>query len=312
VNEEKKGRKYRLVTRSDFDGLACAVLLKEKDLIEDITFVHPKDMQDGLIEISDRDIITNLPYVKSANMVFDHHSSEIERIEEADNLVLNPESPSAARVVYNYFGGRDAFPHVSEDMMEAVDRTDSANLSVREILDPEGWILLNFIMDARTGLGRFKNFRISNYQLMMALIDYCRKYTIDEILAIQDVAERINLYREHQELFQEQIRKRASVEKNVLTVDLRNEDTIYAGNRFIKYALYPETDVSIQVNWGFKKQNTVFSVGKSIVKKTFEANIGDIMYRHGGGGHAGAGTCQISNEEADVFLEGLKNELKEK
>ena len=249
MNEEKKGRKYRLVTRSDFDGLACAVLLKEKDLIEDITFVHPKDMQDGLIEISDRDIITNLPYVKSANMVFDHHSSEIERIEEADNLVLNPESPSAARVVYNYFGGRDAFPHVSEDMMEAVDRTDSANLSVREILDPEGWILLNFIMDARTGLGRFKNFRISNYQLMMALIDYCRKYTIDEILAIQDVAERINLYREHQELFQEQIRKRASVEKNVLTVDLRNEDTIYAGNRFIKYALYPETDVSIQVNW---------------------------------------------------------------
>ncbi|MFP4384293.1 MAG: exopolyphosphatase [Spirochaetia bacterium] len=309
MKKEENGRKYRLVTRSDFDGLACAVLLKEKNLLDEITFVHPKDMQDGLIEITKNDIITNLPYVKSAHKVFDHHGSEKGRIDQADNLVFDADSPSAARVVYEYFGGKDAFPHVSDEMMEAVDKTDAAKLTVREILDPEGWILLNFIMDARTGLGRFRNFRISNYQLMMALIEYCRKYTIDEILAVPDVAERVKLYREHQEKFQEQIRKCGVVDKNVLIVDLRNEDPIYAGNRFIKYALYPETDVSVQVNWGFKKQNTVFSVGRSIVKKTFSKNIGDIMHSHGGGGHPGAGTCQIPNEQADPFLKSLIAEL---
>ena len=136
--------KFRLITRSDMDGLVCAVLLKELDMIDDILFVHPKDMQDGTIEITSRDIITNLPYLPEAHMVFDHHDSELERVgEKKDNHVIDPDAPSAARVVYDYYGGKEKFPNVSEDMMIAVDKADSADFSKEEILSSSGWGLLS-------------------------------------------------------------------------------------------------------------------------------------------------------------------------
>ena len=304
-------QKFRLVTRSDFDGLACAVLLKELDLIDEIKFVHPKDMQDGLIEISDNDITTNLPYVEGVYLAFDHHQSETVRNEQRENYIIIPDAPSAARVVYDYYSGANKFRETLSDMMVAVDKGDSADFSMDDVLEPERWDLLNFIMDARTGLGRFRNFRISNYQLMMDLIEYCREHPIDEILQVQDVRERTDLYVEHQELFRVQTRKCATVHKNVLVVDLRGEETIYAGNRFIKYALYPETNISIQVIWGFKKQNTVISVGKSIFDKSSMANVGELMLEYGGGGHDAAGTCQIENDRADTVIAELVDRLAE-
>lgn len=161
------------------DGLVCAVLLKEIDIVDDILFVHPKDMQDGLIEVTSNDIITNLPYVENAHLVFDHHASEMMRVGGSrPNHILDPHAPSAARVVYDYYGGRQTYQNLSLDMMKAVDKIDAANLSKDEILKPDGWILLGYLMDARTGLGRFRHFRISNYQLMMDLIDYCREKPI--------------------------------------------------------------------------------------------------------------------------------------
>ena len=96
-------KKFRLITRSDMDGLVCAVILKQLELIDDIKFVHPKDMQDGTIEITENDIITNLPYVKQAHMVFDHHESETIRNDGAQNHVIIANAPSAARVVYDYY-----------------------------------------------------------------------------------------------------------------------------------------------------------------------------------------------------------------
>lgn len=302
--------KYRLVTRSDFDGLVCAVLLKTRNLIDEIKFVHPKDMQDGLIAISSDDITTNLPYVDGVHLAFDHHHSETVRVGSKDNYIIDPDAPSAARVVYDYYGGAKAFPSVSEAMMTAVDKGDSADFTREEVLEPEEWHLLNFIMDARTGLGRFRNFRISNYQLMMDLIEYCIDHDIDDILALPDVAERVELYFEHQEKFKAQLQNAAKVDENVLVIDLRGEETIYAGNRFVKYALFPDTNVSVQVIWGFKRQNTVLTVGKSIFNKTCPANIGDLMLAYGGGGHANAGTCQVPNDDAERVLSEVITALK--
>ena len=304
-------QKYRLVTRSDFDGLVCAVLLKELGLIEEIKFVHPKDMQDGLIAISEQDITTNLPYVAGVHLAFDHHHSEALRLETVpDNYIIDPDAPSTARVVFNYYGGRKRFPRIATDMLEAVDKADSVQFTQEEVLNPTGWILLNFIMDARTGLGRFRNFRISNYQLMMDLIDYCRDHTIDEILQLSDVQERVELFYDHQERFREQLKESVRIEDNVLLVDLRSQDVIYAGNRFVKYALYPECNVSVQVMWGFKRQNAVLTVGKSIFNRTCGADIGAIMLRYGGGGHLAAGTCQVPNDEAEPRLVEIIDELK--
>ncbi|HEY9071518.1 MAG TPA: exopolyphosphatase [Candidatus Ozemobacteraceae bacterium] len=298
--------KFRLVTRSDFDGLVCAVLFKELGMINDIKFVHPKDMQDGKVEITPNDITTNLPYVQGAHLVFDHHLSETLRNTMLQpNHVIDPDAMSAARVVYNYYGAKKRFPRVSEEMMEAVDKADAARFSIDEILHPSGWPLLNYLMDPRTGLGRFRNFRISNYQLMMDLIDCCRDMTIERILALPDVKERVDIYFEHEEKFKEQLRRCSTVHKNLVILDLRKEETIWAGNRFMIYALYPDCNISIHVLWGLKQQNTVLATGKSIVNRSSKTNIGELMLKYGGGGHHAAGTCQVENDRAEAVLKEL-------
>jgi nanoRNase/pAp phosphatase (c-di-AMP/oligoRNAs hydrolase) len=296
--------KYRLVTRSDFDGLVCAVLLRVLDMIDEITFVHPKDVQDGAVEITERDILTNLPYAPAAFMVFDHHHSETLRNEaNLTNHVIDPEAPSAARVIYEYYGGAARFPEISDELMRAVDQADSADYTLDDILRPEGWTLLNFLMDSRTGLGRFREFRISNYQLMMRLIDACIELqTVDEILRLPDVAERADLYRDCSALFVEQLRRVSHVDGDVVVVDLRGEETIHAGNRFMVYALFPAARVSVHIIWGRQKLNTVFACGKSILDRTSPVDIGEVMLRYGGGGHLAAGTCQVPHEDSERVL----------
>ena len=304
----------RLVTRSDFDGLACAMMLKELDLVDEIKFVHPKDVQDGKIELFETDITTNLPYDPRVGLAFDHHESEIDRLkatETGGKLIIDEKAKSAARVVYDYYGGKERFTNISEDLMTAVDKGDSADFTVDEILNPEGWVLLHYLMDARTGLGRFHNFRISNYDLMMLLIDYCREHDIDEILAHPDVKERVDLYFEQAELFKEQLKRIARVYDKVVVLDLRDEEVIYAGNRFMIYALYPETQISVHVAWGFRKQNTAVMIGKSIVNKASQADIGELCLSYGGGGHRNAGTCQLDNDKVDELLPDIIRKLNE-
>lgn len=300
---------YRLVTRSDFDGLVCAALLKHLNLIDDILFVHPKDMQDGKVAITSNDITTNLPYVPGCHLAFDHHLSETIRNQPASNHLIDADAPSAARVVWKHYGGHAAFPREWDEMMEAVDKADAAQFSRDEILDPQGWELLSFIMDARTGLGRFRDFRIANYQLMMQLIDFCQTHGIDEILELPDVDERVALYLEHQREAKAQIQRCATVYHNLVVLDLRNEETIYAVNRFVIYALYPQCNISIHVMWGVKQQNTVFAIGKSILDRSSNTNVGELCLSYNGGGHANAGTCQVANEDAEAALRELIAEI---
>jgi nanoRNase/pAp phosphatase (c-di-AMP/oligoRNAs hydrolase) len=282
------------------------VLLNELDMIDDISFVHPKDMQDGKVAITERDITTNLPFVPGAHLVFDHHESEtVRNTGERKNHIIDPKAPSAARVVYDYYGGKARFPRISEAMMAAVDKADSAQFSREEILDPSDWVLLNYLMDSRTGLGRFREFRISNYALMMDLIKYCADHDIDQILALPDVIERVDLYFEHTAQAREQIERCTTVHKNLAVLDLRGEETIYACNRFMIYAMYPETNISIHAMWGLQKQNTVFATGKSILDRSSKTNVGELMLKYGGGGHQAAGTCQIANDQAEAVLAEL-------
>lgn len=295
-------QKFRLVTRSDFDGLVCAVLLKDMGIIDDIKFVHPKDMQDGTILISDGDITTNLPYVDGVHIAFDHHHSETIRVGEKDNHIIDPDAPSAARVVYDYYGGKEKFPNIADDMMVAVDKGDSAQFTEAEVLKPEGWDLLNMLMDSRTGLGRFREFKVSNYQLMMQLIDYCGNHTVDQIVTLPDVKERVDLYFDHESKFKDQIKRCSTVTGNLVVLDLRHEEIIYAGNRFMIYALFPDCNISIHILWGLNKLNTVLATGKSILNKTSNTNIGELMLKYDGGGHENAGTCQVENEDTDRVL----------
>jgi len=300
--------KKRLITRSDFDGLVCAVLLKHLNLVNDILFVHPKDMQDRKIPVTSNDITTNLPYVPWVYLAFDHHASEkLRNLHKADNYIMDADAPSAARVLYDYYGGSSTFSKnvISDEMMAAVDKADSAQFSYDDIINPQGWTLLSFLMDSRTGLGRFRDFTISNYSLMMKLIDDCASRKIEDILILPDVKERIDLYLSLKKEAKAQLLRCADIYGDVVVLDLRDEDLIYPTNRFMIYALHPRCTVSIHVMWGVKQQNTVLACGKSILNRSSNIDIGALMLEHGGGGHPAAGTCQIQNEEAEKVLKHL-------
>lgn len=299
----------RLVTRSDFDGLICGMLLKEAEIIDEWTFVHPKDLQDGLFKPNENDVLANVPFVKGCGMWFDHHSSESERL--GWDQKVNGESrlaPSAARIIYEYYGGSEKFP-LYEDMIIAVDKVDSGNLTKEEILNPTGWILLGFISDPRTGLGRFRDFRISNYQLMEELINHFRNYSIEEILDLPDVSERVDLYMEQTALFKEMIFEYTKIENNVIITDLRGVETIYTGNRFLIYSLFPEQNVSLWIVDGKQKQNVSIACGYSILNRSCNVDIGSLMLKYGGGGHKMVGTCQVPYDSANTVIPELIKSL---
>ncbi|MCZ8518074.1 MULTISPECIES: exopolyphosphatase [Paenibacillus] len=301
----------RLITRSDFDGLVCAMLLRKLGMIDEMKFVHPKDMQDGTVEVTADDILANVPYVPGCGLWFDHHSSEVKRTQEM-GAVYEGEvriAPSAARVVYDYYGGRDKFGDI-DDIMAGVDKADSAQFSREDILTPKGWDLLSFIMDARTGLGRYRDYRISNYQLMEDLVEHCAHMSSEEILNLPDVQERVKRYFELDREYRAMLEEHTRTDGNVIITDLRGVETIYPGNRFMVYALHPEQNVSIWAIDGRNKQNCVFACGHSILNRSSKTNIGALMFQHGGGGHQAAGTCQVPYEEADRVLDDLISSMK--
>ncbi|MBU1248546.1 MAG: exopolyphosphatase [Proteobacteria bacterium] len=299
----------RLITRSDFDGLACAVLLKEAGIIDDYLFAHPKDIQDGKVQVSENDVLANVPYVPGVGLWFDHHSSEGERLGDVDFKGASYTAPSCARVIWDYYGGLDKFSPTLEEMMVAVDKVDSANLTADEITNPSDWILLGFLMDPRTGLGRFRDYRISNYQLMLNMIELCRTKTAKEIISIPDVQERVDRYNSQNDLFCQMLERSTEMVGNVAVIDLRAEDTIYAGNRFLVYTMFPDSNVSIQIMWGFKKQNIVFTVGHSITNRSCTTDIGKLMLEFGGGGHMAVGTCQVETSKADEAKKDILKRL---
>jgi nanoRNase/pAp phosphatase (c-di-AMP/oligoRNAs hydrolase) len=300
----------RLLTRSDFDGLACGALLVYLGLIDDWKFVHPKDIQDGRVTVTGNDILANIPYVKGCKLWFDHHSSETGRLGAKTFFEgVSRLAPSCARVVYDYYGGDEKLHRFSR-MIEYVDKVDSGNLTKDEILDPKGWVLLGFIMDPRTGLGRFRNFTISNYDLMKSLARACAEKSIDEILDMSDVKERLDVYFSQGALFREMIQAHARVEGNAVLVDLRGVDPIYAGNRFIIYTLYPEQNISVWVIDGREKLNTAITVGYSIINRGATVDVGELMYRYDGGGHHQVGTCQVENGRADQVIREILDRIK--
>lgn len=295
----------RLLTRSDFDGLICAVLLKEAGIMDEWVFVHPKDVQDGKVEVGPDDVLANVPYAPGCGLWFDHHSSETDRLGAIAFTGASKPYPSCARVIWEYYGGHETFPVGFDTMLEYVDRCDSGNLTPEEVAKPEGWVLLSFIMDPRTGLGRYRDYRISNYQLMMRLVDLCRHEDVTAILADPDVAERVTRYFAQEAAFATMLRARSRLVGKVLLIDLREQEEIFTGNRFTAYALFPEANVSVQVIWGKARQNVVLTVGKSIFDRTNPVDIGQLLLSYGGGGHKNVGTCQVPESEAERVIDDV-------
>jgi len=290
----------RLLTRSDYDGLVCAALLYEVNVIDDIKFVHPKDIQDGVVEVTANDVLANVPYAKGCGMWFDHHSSEEERRKIMEEFKVEgafAHEPSCARVIYDYYGA-EHFTYFDESgLMDSVDKCDSGQFTNDDILNPTGWVLLNFIMDPRTGLARYHDYRIPNYQLMLDLIQYVRNHTVEEVLELPDVKARVDRYFAQEAEYEAMLKENSVVDGNVLVIDLHNVEEIKTGNRFKEYVLFPEQNISVRIIWGFKKQNMVMTCGHSVFNRTSKTDVGQLMLKYNGGGHKYVGTCQIDTDK---------------
>jgi len=299
----------KLLTRSDFDGIACAVLLKELGLIDEMVYAHPKDLQDGKVEVTRDHILANVPFVPGCGLWFDHHSSEYERKElEGKYEGASRKAPSAARVVYDYYN--DPRLKKFDEMMHYVDKVDSADLTEDEIMNPTGWILLGFICDPRTGLGYHKDYRISNLQLMKDLMEDMAGIGIDEIMAKPDVQERVKRYFENQEEAVKFLKEKSYVDGPAVITDARGCTDMPPANRFLIYSLFPQTNISIRMIDGRGKQFCAISVGYSTLNRTSDVNVGKLMAKYGGGGHKAVGTCQVPYEEADRVLKEILDVIK--
>ena len=294
----------RLITRADFDGLACGAILLEAGLVDSWKFVHPKDLQDGKIDVTANDVLTNVPYVEGCGMWFDHHASQIQNMPDGNEIPgVRRLAPSCAEIVYEYYGGVGKFPHL-EEMVIAANKVDSANLTLEDIENPQGWVLLGFIMDPRTGLGRVNEFQKGNWELMEDMLNDCRDFDIDILLMLPDVAERVEFYQKQSELFKGMIKEHSWVKKDVVVTDLRGVSPIYTGNRFLLYSIFREQNISIWIVDGFSG-NCVIAVGHSILNRTSTVDVGTTMAKYGGGGHTKVGTCQVSPDEVDVIIKDL-------
>lgn len=294
-----EGGKFRLITRADFDGVAAGALLLDRGMIDEVLFAEPKDVQDGRVPVTPGDITTNLPYVYGVNLCFDHHVSETVRVGPSDYHIIDPDAPSAARVVYDYFGGEMGFPKISPRLMEAVDRADTAQFTEAEILDPKRWTLLSFILDPRTGLDRFDDFSVPQSKLMIEMMEVCRRTPIPQILELPDIAERVARYREHQDLARGQLEGATVMDGKVALADLRTANLVYCCNRFLIYAVFPDAKVSVHLFRATHPGRILVAAGKSIFDRSATINLGLLMLEYGGGGHAAAATCQVDEADAE-------------
>lgn len=299
----------RLLTRSDFDGTCCAVLLKELGLVDEMVYAHPKDLQDGKIPVTENDILANVPYVPGCGLWFDHHTSEIER-NSLDGCFkgLSKPAPSAARVIADYYG-MEKFERFAE-LLEYVDKIDSAQLSLDEILNPSAWVLLGYLCDPRTGLGYFKDFTVSNLKWCLDLVDMIRTMSIDEIMAHPDTQERAKFYWDNTEKAKEFYKKCSWMDGPVVVSDFRIVGMAPPSNRFLVYSLYPEANISVRMIDGKDEEYVSFSVGYSILNRTSKVDVGSLMLKYGGGGHKAVGTCQVPYEQAEDTLHEIIDFIK--
>ncbi len=303
-------KKHRLLTRSDLDGLVCAVLMKHLDLVDELVLIDsPSVMQTGEMTVEPNDITTNLPYVPGVHLAFDHHVSEMLRNEETPGHIIDPDAPSAARVIYEYYGGKSRFSDFFDDIMTAVDKADSGQFSREEILSPAGWPLLNFLVDKRTGIEDWGQFAIGELPFKLRLIDWMLTMPIGDIMEMPDIKQRVDVYFQYQHQYKQQIESAARIYDNIVVLDFRNVNRIYPGNRFLIYALYPQCNLSILIRREPDRSRTTFSVGKSIVNSTSNANIGKLMLEYSGGGHRAAGACHVGDAEGDRVMQEILEKL---
>ena len=281
----------RLVTRGDLDGLTSAVLISTMEDIDSIELIHPQDITDNKFEITENDIMANLPYHPKCDLWFDHHLLTDSNKKPPDKFKGRHElAPSAARVVFDYYGSDKLKKYAI--LVQETDRLDSAQLTMGDILHPSGLILLGFTIDGRTGIEQFKDYFVN-------LVDWLQKLSIEEILKKPEVAVRIRFLKDENEQFRKTLKENSRLDGSVIITDFRSVEKVPVGNRFLVYTLFPDANVSVRLQWGPNKSFVAATLGHNIFNRTSRANCGEICGLFGGGGHVGAGAVPLSGDHVD-------------
>ena len=293
----------RLVTRGDLDGLTCAVLLSVNEAVDGIALIHPQDITDGRAHIRETDIIANLPYHPDCALWFDHHlHTATANVPPESFRGSFGQAPSAARLVYEFYGGSALMPQF-EELVRETDRLDSADLTPDDVITPSGYIQLGFTIDGRTGMGTFEKY-------FLHLVGLLKSGTpIDQVLEEPAVRKRCDILESESRRFCEELRNHSRVEGNVVITDFRDLDHVPIGNRFLVYALFPEVNVSVRIHWGPNRTFPMALIGHSIFNRSCKTNVGDLAARYGGGGHRGAGSVPLM-DEPEQQIRMIINELK--
>lgn len=296
----------RLVTRGDLDGLTSAVIITMKEPVDEIVLIHPQDITDKKFPVRSDDILSNLPYDPNAGLWFDHHLLTDSNEKPPENFRGRYRvAPSAARLVYEYYLEKhpdDPDLQRLAPLVDATDRVDSAQLTPDDVADPKDYILLGFTIDNRSGLGAFEAY-------FLKLVDWLKTLPIDQVLQQPEVKERVDRLRVEQSDFMRLLKRNSFQLNNVVVTDLREIDRLPAGNRFLIYTLFPDSNVSLRVHWGPAHHSVIAAVGHSIFNRTCKTSVGELMSRFGGGGHRGAGTCVLPLEKAADAIDEILFEL---
>ena len=296
----------RLVTRGDMDGLTSAVIITLKEPIDEILLIHPQDITDKKVPIRRDDILANVPYHPNAGMWFDHHLLTDSNEKPPANFKGRYRiAPSAARLVYEYYlekSPNDPQLLRFSKLVDETDRIDAALLTREDVEHPRDYILLGYTIDSRTGLGNFEGY-------FTKLVGWMKTTSIEQVLEQPEVKERIERIRREQEDFRRLLQRNSFRLNNVVVTDLREVERLPAGNRFLIYTLFPDTNVSLRVHWGPAHNSVIAAVGHSIFNRTCKTSVGDLMSRYGGGGHQGAGTCVLPLEKAADAIDEILFEL---
>ncbi len=308
----------RLVTRPDFDGIVCGALITALEDIDSYLFVEPKFMQDGAVDIRAGDIIANLPYHPACTLWFDHHftngAAGFDRPVVAGRGAFRM-APSAARVVYEYYSEvpsgspryGSALDMMRTDRMTALlrdtDKIDGGTLTREDVLHPDGYVLISMTIYGKES---------AEEPYWRRLIDLIRDRSLDEVLDDPEVRARCERILGLQEKLRRQLLERAELRGNVIYLDLRETEDLTDANRFLLYTLFPEGNISMKISRDPQRAHTTaISVGYNIFNTTSTVNVGEMLSRHGGGGHRVVGSCRVPEGEAGRAVDEILRHITE-
>lgn len=292
----------RIVTRPDFDGIVCAVLLRQAlESSLPIYWIEPNDIHSGSADIRDGDIIANLPWHPHAYLWFDHHVSNKPSREVPGAFDI---APSAAGVIHKYYKRRHLLDSRFDELVDQTDMIDSADLTRQQVLAPEDYPYLILSMT-------IKNNGFQDIPYWERLVEMLGKADITTVLEDPGVGSRCREVIEENKAFKHYLEAYTVMVGGISVTDFRSLEKVPSGNRFLTYSLFSDSIASIKIRYaGQDKERVLISVGHSIFNRACRVNVGTMLARYGGGGHCGAGGCTLDARDAQEKIDEILDILK--